>query len=104
MKSYTSAVTILLVASCCLLLLLQEGSAAPRCPLEPETNPEGCKYGVTVDWCHNEVCAKGPGESCGGYRNANGECGEGTFCQCNICYGCSPFDNTCETPPIMNSC
>ncbi|XP_050732776.1 neuroparsin-A-like [Eriocheir sinensis] len=95
MASCCRAATVVLACSC-LLLLLQEGSAAPRCTEFDQPPPDNCKYGTTVDWCNNGVCAKGPGESCGGgYRWSDGKCGEGTFCSCGLCAGCSPFDTKC---------
>ncbi|KAG0729337.1 Neuroparsin-A [Chionoecetes opilio] len=94
MTSCFRAAALVLVFSC-LLLLLQEGSAAPRCQDYDQPAPKNCKYGTTVDWCNNGVCAKGPGETCGGYRWSAGKCGEGTFCSCGICGGCSPYDGRC---------
>ncbi|XP_045122305.1 neuroparsin-A-like [Portunus trituberculatus] len=88
----------LILASCLLLLLLllPRGSAAPRCTTYDQPAPKNCKYGTALDWCSNGVCAKGPGETCGGYRRQDGICGEGTYCECGHCRGCSPFDASCH--------
>lgn len=49
-----------------------------------------CIYGWDVDPCGIKVCAKGPGEVCGGKHQRYGICGEGLMCSnCNRCQGCS---------------
>ncbi|XP_011504360.1 PREDICTED: neuroparsin-A-like isoform X2 [Ceratosolen solmsi marchali] len=51
---------------------------------------EKCKYGFAFsNWCGLKECLKGPGEMCGGVRNKYGACGEGMYCRCNKCTGCS---------------
>ncbi len=53
-------------------------------------NCKQCKYGSAFSlWCGLEECLKGPGEMCGGVRNKYGECGDGMYCRCNKCTGCS---------------
>ncbi|GAB6027745.1 hypothetical protein CHUAL_001982 [Chamberlinius hualienensis] len=40
-----------------------------------------CKYGLALDMCGCcDVCAKGPGEICGGIWNYGGTCGKGLNC------------------------
>ncbi|XP_014226154.1 neuroparsin-A-like [Trichogramma pretiosum] len=49
-----------------------------------------CKYGSAFSrWCGLRECLKGPGEICGGARNKYGVCGDGMYCRCNKCTGCS---------------
>uniref|UniRef100_A0A0P4WCD5 Neuroparsin n=2 Tax=Scylla olivacea TaxID=85551 RepID=A0A0P4WCD5_SCYOL len=100
MASFSCRATTLVLVCSCLLLLLQEASGAPRCEKHDQEAPKNCRYGTTLDWCKNGVCAKGPGETCGGYRWSEGKCGEGTFCSCGICGGCSPFDGKCGPTSI----
>ncbi|KAJ1529687.1 hypothetical protein ONE63_006442 [Megalurothrips usitatus] len=71
-----------------------------RCPPLPE--PEDCIYGLTRDHCGRLICAKGPGERCGGSFNGLGRCGEGMHCKCNRCVGCSTMTFTCD--PGLNAC
>ncbi|NP_001161196.1 neuroparsin-like peptide precursor [Nasonia vitripennis] len=53
-------------------------------------NCKQCKYGSAYSlWCGLDECLKGPGEMCGGVRNKYGECGDGMYCRCNKCTGCS---------------
>ncbi|XP_050732775.1 neuroparsin-A-like [Eriocheir sinensis] len=99
----------LLPASCLLLFLLflltmpfREVSAAPRCREYDRPAPTNCKYGTSKDWCKNGVCAKGPGEPCGGYQRRDGDCGEGMRCVCGRCRGCSPVDRKCFQPVPIN--
>jgi len=85
-----------------ILFQLTRGSALsfPRCKPCPEegcTPPEGCFYGVVKDRCQREMCAKGPGERCGGRWELLGACGEGMFCSCGRCAGCSLKTFECFT-------
>ncbi|CAG9854474.1 unnamed protein product [Phyllotreta striolata] len=49
-----------------------------------------CVWGETRDACNRRICAKGPGERCGGSLNVLGQCGEGMMCKSDeLCYGCS---------------
>ncbi|XP_064115649.1 neuroparsin-A-like [Macrobrachium nipponense] len=92
MKSFTAA---LLMSLFFVLLLLQNSEGAPRCTQHDRPPPEKCTYGTVLDWCRNEVCAKGPGETCGGHFWEQGKCGEGTFCSCGTCTGCSVITRRC---------
>ncbi|XP_014205923.1 neuroparsin-A-like [Copidosoma floridanum] len=57
-----------------------------------------CKYGHAFSrFCGVEECLKGPGESCGGMRNKYGECGDGMYCRCNKCNGCSSDTLECHS-------
>ncbi|XP_047477623.1 neuroparsin-A-like [Penaeus chinensis] len=91
----TTTITCIL-ATCCLALFMQWAAAAPRCKIHDRPSHDNCKYGTARDWCRNTVCAKGPGESCGGYRWENGKCGLGMICSCGRCSGCSIIDGTCS--------
>ncbi|KAE8744047.1 Neuroparsin 1 [Frankliniella occidentalis] len=62
-----------------------------RC--EPLPEPEDCLYGLARDHCGRFVCAKGPGERCGGPMHLT--CGEGMYCKCERCIGCSLNTFTC---------
>ncbi|KAF6200062.1 hypothetical protein GE061_006362 [Apolygus lucorum] len=54
-----------------------------------KTDVQGpCLDGV-VEICGRHVCAKGPGESCGGIDSWRGKCGAGMYCQSGVCSGCS---------------
>ncbi|KAK3929861.1 Neuroparsin-A [Frankliniella fusca] len=64
---------------------------ALRC--EPLPEPEDCLYGLARDHCGRVVCAKGPGERCGGPLHLT--CGEGMYCKCERCIGCSLNTFTC---------
>nr|QBG05398.1 neuroparsin III precursor [Macrobrachium nipponense] len=83
--------TILLTSMLLVLLcLISTVCSAPSCSTRrQQVNVESCKYGTYVDWCRNTVCAKGPGQSCGGDWWEFGKCGEGTYCACGTCSGCS---------------
>ncbi|XP_076638280.1 queen brain-selective protein-1 isoform X2 [Colletes latitarsis] len=55
-----------------------------------------CPAGFTFSSiCGEEVCKKGLGEICGGQANRYGICGEGMFCKCHRCSGCSVTDLNC---------
>lgn len=87
-----------------LLALLAMGSASlPGLPgaaatslCRPLPEPEDCPFGPTRDFCGRVVCAKGPGERCGGPSHVHGRCGEGTHCKCGRCIGCSLLTFTCD--------
>ncbi|CAL4114160.1 unnamed protein product, partial [Meganyctiphanes norvegica] len=79
------------------ILMVSEGDAVPVCSgveIAP-AQVSNCKYGIDTDVCGRTVCAKGPGRSCGGRRSINGSCGEGLYCACNRCTGCSPTTFEC---------
>ncbi|KAF2898685.1 hypothetical protein ILUMI_07486 [Ignelater luminosus] len=58
-----------------------------ECDKEPE---HFCMWGVARDSCNKKVCAKGPGERCGGPLGVLGQCGAGMMCYSDeICHGCS---------------
>ncbi|KAG7172726.1 neuroparsin-A-like [Homarus americanus] len=65
--------------------------AAPSCDGHgTRTEPTDCDYGSFQDWCGNNVCAKGPGQRCGGEWWENDDCGHGMYCaNCGNCAGCS---------------
>ncbi|KAG7172727.1 neuroparsin-A-like [Homarus americanus] len=78
------------IAVIVVIVIVNETGAAPRCNQGGNRLPaNNCKYGTVVDWCGGSVCAKGPGEACGGEWSENGECGAGTYCSCGYCNGCS---------------
>ncbi|XP_071540499.1 uncharacterized protein [Panulirus ornatus] len=101
MRTTRTAITFF-VASCCLALLIQVATAAPRCKEHDQPAPSDCTYGEVKDWCRNGVCAKGPGERCGGHWWKEGKCGLGTYCSCNVCTGCSAVVNgVCSAPTLI---
>jgi len=60
---------------------------SPSCPEKckpkkcPKINKEDCTWGLTTDFCDCcKECAKGPGESCGGYWEWTGSCAKGLTC------------------------
>ncbi|XP_076667495.1 queen brain-selective protein-1 isoform X2 [Andrena cerasifolii] len=54
-----------------------------------------CEFGVvTLPHC-GRVCAKGPNQICGGHADVWGVCGDGMFCNCNRCDGCSTNKLNC---------
>ncbi|XP_076283927.1 queen brain-selective protein-1 [Lasioglossum baleicum] len=55
-----------------------------------------CEFGaVTMPYC-GQVCAKGHGQLCGGPKDRFGICGEGMYCNCNRCHGCSEKGLACN--------
>ncbi|XP_077542389.1 crimpy [Haemaphysalis longicornis] len=80
----SSSIVLFLVG---LVALAESMPSCPKCvevecPLEEE-----CAYGVTSDMCGCcNVCARGPGEECGGYWNIGGTCAEGLTCKPNTMY------------------
>ncbi|XP_045591875.1 neuroparsin-A [Procambarus clarkii] len=97
-RSSLLTTTVLVVV---VVIFLQGTAGAPRCSRQGgRAPPHNCKYGTVSDWCGNPVCAKGPGETCGGEWGENGACGAGTYCSCGFCSGCSAnlecwFGNFC---------
>ncbi|XP_071447327.1 neuroparsin-A-like [Hetaerina americana] len=81
--------------------------AFPHCQPCTDGNcdpPEDCLYGIKMDVCGRMVCAKGPGQRCGGKFNMFGMCGDGTFCYCNRCTGCSLVKHDCYTTSNAAKC
>ncbi|CAL4130171.1 unnamed protein product, partial [Meganyctiphanes norvegica] len=65
-----------------------------------------CSYGLTrgvCSCCGNNVCAKGPGESCGGTWGFSGTCSKGLECikknALDPDYG---YNGVCAPPPIVH--
>ncbi|XP_076755098.1 queen brain-selective protein-1 [Xylocopa sonorina] len=57
-----------------------------------------CEYGIVKSIaCDVLQCAKGPDEKCGGPDQVFGICGEGMYCNCNRCMGCSQLKLNCAT-------
>ncbi|XP_015440223.1 PREDICTED: neuroparsin-A-like [Dufourea novaeangliae] len=55
-----------------------------------------CKFGVTTMPFCGRVCAKGLNEVCGGPKDSWGICGDGMYCNCNRCHGCSTKGLDCK--------
>ncbi|KAE8750077.1 Neuroparsin 2 [Frankliniella occidentalis] len=71
-------------------ILLQQALRSDAFTLcKTNARADNCAHGLTTDYCGNTVCAKGPGERCGGPSNVLGQCGEGMHCKCEVCSGCS---------------
>ncbi|XP_018568084.1 neuroparsin-A-like [Anoplophora glabripennis] len=93
-----STLVTLLLAVAIALILLCDLSLAGKWVCRPcdsqaecdEDPPEYCVWGEVRDACNRRMCAKGPGERCGGTLNILGQCGEGLMCKSDeICHGCS---------------
>ncbi|XP_076235430.1 queen brain-selective protein-1 [Calliopsis andreniformis] len=54
-----------------------------------------CEFGVVMSPSCGRVCAKGPNQICGGPGESWGICGDGMFCNCNRCDGCSTNKLNC---------
>ncbi|KAL7632830.1 UNVERIFIED_CONTAM: hypothetical protein RMT77_016827 [Armadillidium vulgare] len=83
-----------------IIITIKLSDCAPNCNRIPYDAPLNCIYGTKRDWCHRLVCAKGPGETCGGARMLNGLCGEGMFCSCGRCTGCANYNLKCYSGKI----
>ncbi|XP_057371994.1 neuroparsin-A-like [Daphnia carinata] len=81
------------------IVFVSRAHGAPRCTACADKKdclpPKNCIYGVVKDYCGRDICAKGPGHRCGGKWNSLGTCGEGLFCSCNRCGGCSLITLEC---------
>uniref|UniRef100_A0A1Y1N1P0 Neuroparsin-A n=1 Tax=Photinus pyralis TaxID=7054 RepID=A0A1Y1N1P0_PHOPY len=65
-----------------------------ECEREPI---EFCMWGEARDSCNRRVCAKGPGERCGGPLGILGQCGDGMMCKKDErCHGCSTQTFQCH--------
>lgn len=85
-----------------LLVLLQSAPLARALSLcKPLTVPDDCQFGLVRDFCGRTVCAKGPGDRCGGPSNIHGKCGEGMHCKCERCIGCSLHSFTCDLGSVI---
>ncbi|XP_058796787.1 neuroparsin-A-like [Phymastichus coffea] len=88
--------SLLLLLLCTLPMFLGHPAIIERAESKSECEGCGdecdkCKYGSAVSrWCGVKECLKGPGEICGGAREDKyGACGDGMYCRCNKCTGCS---------------
>ncbi|XP_042864043.1 single insulin-like growth factor-binding domain protein-2 [Penaeus japonicus] len=58
------------------------GLSCEPCEQSECKRPTGCKFGTVLDICHCcSVCAKGPGQKCGGLWDWYGKCGAAFECQ-----------------------
>ncbi|KAK7792742.1 hypothetical protein R5R35_007061 [Gryllus longicercus] len=104
-----SSPLLLLAAVVALALLLAAGpsrvAASPLCPPceggSCDVDPADCRHGVVRDHCGRQVCAKGPGQRCGGKGDLLGRCGEGMHCKCNRCAGCSLATLECDLSEFL---
>ncbi|XP_053986613.1 neuroparsin-A-like isoform X1 [Hylaeus volcanicus] len=101
-STHTVCIAVLLVA----VLLFDEGCAYRStkllmlrlsCQNQSCGDCSQCPFGTAKSPVCGEVCAKGPGDMCGGHRDEWGICGEGMFCNCNRCDGCSVKDLNCPS-------
>ncbi|GLH00335.1 Neuroparsin-A [Gryllus bimaculatus] len=80
-------------------------AASPLCPPceggSCDVDPADCRHGVVRDHCGRQVCAKGPGQRCGGKGDLLGRCGEGMHCKCNRCAGCSLATLECDLSEFL---
>ena len=94
---------------CCTLLFLcvtvtdshdcfpQPCDPANHCP-PFDTSP--CRFGATLDSCACcTICAKGPGESCGGVWGQRGTCGNTTRCMVEVEWNTS-YAEYIQTPGV----
>ncbi|XP_064098365.1 insulin-like growth factor-binding protein 7 [Macrobrachium nipponense] len=67
------------------------GLSCRACDPESCIPPRGCKYGLVKGICYCcDVCAKGPGEACGGLWSLNGKCGAAFVCDTSQSEGMYP--------------
>ncbi|CAL4093783.1 unnamed protein product, partial [Meganyctiphanes norvegica] len=68
-------------------------------------DPPACSYGLTKDICgHCDVCAKGPGEECGGLWNTAGKCGESMKCELELGQNLSQNFGRAPSPEDIGVC
>ncbi|OXA52283.1 Neuroparsin-A [Folsomia candida] len=78
----------------------------PPCPVGGCPTPTACEHGIFTDICGRHSCAKGPGDRCKVRRFrmlAQANCGDGMYCHCGVCMGCSLttydcYEDTCVIP------
>ncbi|XP_067012187.2 neuroparsin-A [Anabrus simplex] len=86
--------TVLLLVTVSVAVLFIDGcsssSLCPPCEGDScDVESADCQHGVVKDYCGRKVCAKGPGQKCGGVFDILGKCGKGMSCKCERCAGCS---------------
>ncbi|GAB6024842.1 hypothetical protein CHUAL_009960 [Chamberlinius hualienensis] len=84
-RMHTLVLVAVIIAS---VILCSDALSCPRRPdgtlYCTDVDPKTCRYGTVSDICSFcQVCAKGPGEECGGIWNIGGRCGKGYFCHGN---------------------
>lgn len=91
----SSLVCVLLATSLVVFTLCPPNTYAGRwiCEIcqnqeECDADPGLCMWGETRDACNRRICAKGPGQRCGGVLDYQGKCAEGLMCLNNKCRGC----------------
>nr|CAD7448510.1 unnamed protein product [Timema bartmani]CAD7460161.1 unnamed protein product [Timema tahoe] len=95
---YLSALLFISLTTAALLVISTESRSHPCTPCdeeECEIEPAGCRYGFARDNCNRKVCAKGPGEFCGGPSSIWGRCTDSLHCKCNRCSGCDTESVDC---------
>ncbi|CAL4067318.1 unnamed protein product [Meganyctiphanes norvegica] len=93
-----TTISFCLVLTLACILMARISQAAPNCNKnEVDVDPSKCMYGMTRDWCRHMVCAKGPGDVCGGRWMQRGTCSTGLYCNCSRCTGCSPLGGCFES-------
>ncbi|KAK8733131.1 hypothetical protein OTU49_006775 [Cherax quadricarinatus] len=79
MNTFTLLCLLFLAVTRCSGLTCLPCQAETQCP---DSNTLHCYYGIVKDVCNCcDVCAKGPGEKCGGEWDAQGKCADGLTCQ-----------------------
>nr|QBQ04005.1 neuroparsin larval externa type [Parasacculina yatsui] len=63
-------------------------SAAPSCEVNPSQVANNCTFG-TLQYCRQQICARGNGQDCDLHPLSAERCGLGYFCVCGKCQGCS---------------
>ncbi|XP_078035662.1 queen brain-selective protein-1 [Augochlora pura] len=63
-----------------------------------------CEFGVTTLPSCGLVCAQGPDDVCGGPNDEWGICGDGMYCYCNKCHGCSAKGLKCKEAKPDDNC
>ncbi|XP_056633154.1 neuroparsin-A-like [Diorhabda carinulata] len=94
-----SAITLMMLIISVIFLLHPDmcmGSVwvCKPCKDKAECNAEPadvCIWGEVRNACDRRICAKGPGDRCGGPLDILGQCGEGMMCSTidDRCHGCS---------------
>ncbi|XP_063216306.1 neuroparsin-A-like [Bacillus rossius redtenbacheri] len=96
-----SATMFMIRAEGASFLLCEPCNTIKDCQRKPE---DECKFGQSQNTCGRWECAKGPLESCGGYLNRLGQCGEGMTCRCNRCMGCYAESLQCALSNLVLNC
>nr|QBQ03994.1 neuroparsin type 2 [Tetraclita japonica formosana] len=80
----------LLACLVALVVLFRTSTAAPGCAGIFGVARKDCRFGV-IKYCGKLICARGYGRRCSQDSSSPFQCGEGYYCLCGRCQGCSLF-------------